>query len=87
MRPPRRCLYVYCNALVHGSYCPAHKPYGVGWARTRRLALERDRYTCWNCGGQATTADHIIQLSQGGTDTLGNLRAACRACNTRRGGV
>ena len=30
--------------------------------------------------------DHIIEHTNGGTDTLDNLRIICRQCNQRRGG-
>lgn len=41
---------------------------------------------CKWCGGLATTADHWpIARAQGGRDTLDNLVAACRPCNTSRG--
>ncbi len=84
----RRCLHRGCGALIRaGSYCPRHKPYGQGWGATREAVLARDRYRCWKCGGRATTADHIVPTSHGGTDDPGNLRAACRACNTSKGGV
>jgi 5-methylcytosine-specific restriction endonuclease McrA len=37
------------------------------------------------CGGPATTADHVIPRSKGGTDDDANLRPACQADNARRG--
>jgi 5-methylcytosine-specific restriction endonuclease McrA len=41
---------------------------------------------CWLCGGEgADSLDHVIPRSLGGTDELGNLRPAHRACNARRG--
>ena len=42
--------------------------------------------TCWICGRPgATTVDHVVPRSLGGTDTLGNLRPAHSRCNTVRG--
>lgn len=42
--------------------------------------------TCHLCGRPgATTRDHIIPYSHGGTDDLANLRPAHRSCNSRRG--
>lgn len=55
---------------------------GRPWARLRAEILKRDRYLCQcescKAEGRATPADevdHIIPLSQGGTDAPSNLRA------------
>jgi 5-methylcytosine-specific restriction endonuclease McrA len=41
---------------------------------------------CHLCGTDgATTADHRIPRSKGGTDTLANLRPAHHGCNSARG--
>lgn len=41
---------------------------------------------CWICGQLgADTVDHVVPLSQGGTNSLDNLRPAHRECNSRRG--
>jgi 5-methylcytosine-specific restriction protein A len=60
---------------------------GRPWKRVRAYVLARDHYTCWLCGRiGADTADHVIPLSKGGHPTdPGNLRAAHRSCNSRRG--
>lgn len=47
--------------------------------------LNRDGYRCCWCGGRATTAEHIVPRSRGGSDDLGNLAAACLPCNASRG--
>lgn len=43
--------------------------------------------TCHLCGtpNSATTADHVIPRSLGGSNTLDNLRPACASCNSGRG--
>lgn len=51
----------------------------------RKAALKRDRYTCMWCGLPATTVDHIVPSSKGGSDLSRNLLAACSECNTKRG--
>jgi 5-methylcytosine-specific restriction enzyme A len=60
------------------------------WKRLRLQVLERDRYECQiagpRCTGQATAVDHIMPFAYGGDDSLGNLRAACRMCNSVAGG-
>jgi hypothetical protein len=45
---------------------------------------------CWICGqpprpGDPLTADHIIPLAHGGTNTTTNYQAAHYSCNSRRG--
>lgn len=51
----------------------------------RKTALKRDRHKCLWCGRHATTADHIIPASMGGSDLPHNLLASCMECNTKRG--
>lgn len=73
---------------------------GRPWRRTVRYVLSRDRYRCqlhypgtWlgvdgterKCLGTATTADHIVPRSKGGSDRPANLRASCVPCNMHRG--
>lgn len=57
------------------------------WAALRKACLERDKYQCQlvlpGCTGRAFIADHITSRRNGGTDTLGNLRAVCRSCDNR----
>ena len=60
--------------------------------RVRAQVLERNGYTCQMCGAspgdEANTGrpvrlhmGHIVHRSQGGQDTLSNLRALCSDCN------
>jgi len=43
-------------------------------------------YECATCGGQDDlTIDHIVPLSKGGTDDLGNLQFLCRKHNSQKG--
>lgn len=62
--------------------------------RLRAQVLERNGYVCQMCGAAAGDLDernpsrtvrlhigHIRDRSHGGTNTLGNLRALCSACN------
>ncbi len=45
-------------------------------------------YTCLRCGRQEPdielTVDHVIPLSQGGSNDISNLQPLCGACNTRK---
>lgn len=62
-----------------------------GWggrraARLRAATLDAYGTVCHICGRPgADSADHLIPRSQGGPDTLANLRPAHRSCNSRRG--
>lgn len=65
-----------------------------GSKETRAFVLDRDGFTCQQCGavaGEPHPYDrsrktrlhigHVIDKSQGGTDDPGNLRALCSICN------
>jgi 5-methylcytosine-specific restriction endonuclease McrA len=52
----------------------------------RRRIIERDEGICYLCGRMgATTVDHVIPQSRGGTSEDHNLRAAHRSCNAMKG--
>ncbi len=54
------------------------------YKRNRKITLEQNNYICHYCTGPATTADHIVPVSQGGTNELSNLLPACHNCNSTR---
>lgn len=72
---------------------PSTTRYGQGrggrpWRRLRERILERDGWLCQceDCQQRkmplpAHEVDHIIPLSQGGTDDPSNLRAISRSCH------
>jgi 5-methylcytosine-specific restriction endonuclease McrA len=66
-------------------------PMRIEWERmTRRIRpiiLERDNYTCQNCGATdpPLEIDHIVAIARGGTNDLSNLRTLCRSCNRQKG--
>jgi 5-methylcytosine-specific restriction endonuclease McrA len=52
----------------------------------RRTVFQRDGHRCQYCGHQAENLDHVTPRSQGGEHTWTNVVAACRRCNTKKGG-
>lgn len=61
-------------------------PYPKDWHRIRTAILKRDNNTCWRCGAEATTVDHITPIANGGTHEPDNLAACCATCNSSMGG-
>ena len=56
------------------------------WSKIRERILIRDGYCCQYCGSEdATTVDHMLPISKGGTDDPDNLVAACTRCNYSKG--
>jgi 5-methylcytosine-specific restriction endonuclease McrA len=60
------------------------------WREVRARVLSRARYLCEirdpGCEGHAVEVDHVVPPRFGGAKyDMANLRAACRACNGRRG--
>ncbi len=61
-----------------------------GWRRRRRIRLRKlaDDPHCAYCGReldeQWATLDHILPVSAGGTDDVGNLLLCCFRCNQRK---
>jgi len=42
-------------------------------------------WRCAQCGSQENlTIDHVVPMSQGGTDEVENLQFLCRSCNSRK---
>ena len=64
---------------------------GPNWYRLRFEVLERDKFQCQYCGQYAPNVqlevDHILPVSDGGTDILENLKTACFSCNQGKVGL
>ena len=40
---------------------------------------------CFYCGSiERQTIDHVVPIARGGTDSIGNLVTACKACNSQK---
>ncbi|MBA3369188.1 MAG: HNH endonuclease [Geodermatophilaceae bacterium] len=48
---------------------------------SRRAVFARDSGKCVYCGITATSIDHVVPRSRGGTHSWDNVVAACRRCN------
>lgn len=59
---------------------------GLSYWMKRRLRerLVAAGATCFYCSSAATTMDHVIPLSRGGTGHEGNLVPCCRRCNASK---
>lgn len=65
---------------------PAKRWAGRKVAALTALVLGTYGTDCHLCGGPgATSADHLVPRSKGGTDALDNLRPAHLGCNIARG--
>lgn len=54
-------------------------------SRSRLLAAwQRAGVPCAYCGDAATTVDHVVPLSRGGTNFEGNLAPCCKRCNSSK---
>lgn len=98
MRP---CLVDGCWERTQRTYCERHRPKDSGdrhrlsqrergyatieYRINRKRVLQRDGWTCQYCGGVADTADHLIPFTVSGDNSVENLVAACRSCNSRKG--
>ena len=56
------------------------------WRKIRARILQRDAYTCQQCGGEGNTVDHIVPRLAGGGDEDWNLQTLCASCNSSKGG-
>lgn len=66
--------------LIRWNKARRHPP-----AAKRVAVFERYGGFCYLCGGTATTLDHVIPRSRGGTEAITNLRPCCVSCNSAKG--
>lgn len=60
-----------------------HAP-GHHTAADRLAVLNEYHHLCVYCNGTATTLDHVIPLTRGGSNGRDNLAPACLSCNSRK---
>jgi 5-methylcytosine-specific restriction endonuclease McrA len=60
----------------------------AGRRARKRTLLARDGGLCWICGrampADDMSVDHVVELSEGGSNLLDNLRLAHGRCNSER---
>ena len=80
------------QAFMAGLWEQAHRPPVKRvpfYAETKAAVWDMTGGECWYCGVQTNpfldfTIDHVIPVSKGGSDDLGNLVPCCRPCNCRK---
>lgn len=50
----------------------------------RDKVFQKTDWQCFYCQNDATTIDHMIPRSRGGTDAFENLVGACETCNQNK---
>jgi CRISPR/Cas system Type II protein with McrA/HNH and RuvC-like nuclease domain len=78
------------NQLLHQAKKTKSRK-GIG-PKLRRDVMQRDNYTCKECGASPKTSkgvfleiDHVIPVSKGGGNEIANLQTLCDVCNAGKG--
>ena len=92
----KACAFPGCPVLTHCRFCPTHQRlyqhqrnernrqrYGLRWQVIRLRVLKEEPF-CRVCKAPTTEVDHIIPLSQGGTNARSNLQGLCKSCHSRK---
>ena len=54
------------------------------WRQLRQAAFDTFGRACMICADRATEIDHIIELADGGSNTLDNLQPLCKPCHATK---
>ncbi len=76
-----------CGRPTTGSRCKTHTIRNGStrsWRQIRAGILYRDALTCAICGRGAAEVDHIVPITEGGTDHPANLRSLCSTCHQQQ---
>lgn len=84
VRTPRTIIDVRAVVLLRRNVYRPYRSVDIDSPATNAMILRRDDYLCGYCGGKATTVDHVIPKARRGSNTWGNLVAACAVCNGRK---
>jgi len=99
-RPCLKCRALFIPSKDSPSYCSLHKPtkrqntkrkphYNDPEYRRNRNYLIKEYGRCFRCNTGGTPnnkleIDHIVPVSEGGTNRLSNLRILCQNCHRLR---
>jgi hypothetical protein len=76
------------NSIIGTKGVPSINPFHLKPGLTNGKLFARDRHVCAYCGSRlqddVLTREHIIPLSQQGTNSWMNVVTACRPCNHRK---
>ncbi len=57
----------------------------IGKKNIREFIFKRDNYKCLACPSKdKLEIDHIVPISRGGENKIGNLQTLCKSCNSRK---
>ena len=88
-RAPYCRTHVALTSRNHSGVARQRRGLGPEFERAKRLVIQRDAGRCQlrlrGCTAIATSADHVIPRSWGGSGHPTNLRASCGHCNSARG--
>lgn len=94
-----KCIVAYCaNTRPCSAHDRPARPWARSRRRAqataphdpqrRQRVLDEHGRRCYICGrsypASSLEVDHVIPLAEGGPDTPGNLRPACRRCHHRK---
>jgi 5-methylcytosine-specific restriction endonuclease McrA len=80
-----QCQYEHQRLRDQRRGSSAQRGYDRQYRAARLRVLEAAGYVCAYCGREATTTDHVLPVSRGGTADDDNLVACCSTCNSARG--
>jgi len=85
-RQGERWMMLSQSKLLFAKYLERREQWSLVRKVLAAVVFLRDGKVCVNCGAtEDLTIDHIIAITNGGTDDLRNLQVLCRACNSSKG--
>lgn len=77
-------FHVVIDPAIEMRFDISRRPKITKYERDR--VIKRDGRLCSKCGStEKLSVDHVIPVTRGGTNDLGNLVILCKPCNSRKG--